>query len=461
VECVPKENPEPVDDDCGVFVSSSRGQDSGTGTKGAPLKTLQHAIDQANGRPIYACAEVFTGSVTLASGSAIYGGLDCAKEWAYVGATTKSALIGEADRPALTIAKEASGAKVADFTIKASTATAAGGSSIAVVATEVSARLTQCDLVAGDGAPGADGENASSTPAQAGANGNPGRAACAAETVNGGTQVENACGMENSIGGDGGNGNKSNGGNGQPGQTGTLGKAGSGEPATVGAWSCAADGAGQGGEAGQSGTPGAGASMSDLGTLTATGFTSVAGGDGTPGKIGQGGGGGGGAKGGTIACTGNPGVGGASGGSGGAGGCGGAAGKGGQGGGASIALVSLQANLTLEDVTLKVGNGGKGGAGGDLQIGGDPGAGGAGGAKAGTLNAGCKGGDGGPGGNGGSGGGGRGGHAIGLAYSGTAPAIDMAQITLGTAGQGGPGGNNNLSSNQGADGIAAPVQEFP
>jgi hypothetical protein len=37
----------------------------------------------------------------------------------------------------------------------------------------------------------------------------------------------------------------------------------------------------------------------------------------------------------------------------------------------------------------------------------------------------------------------------------------MKQITTGTAGKGGPGGNNNLSMNQGADGIAAATQAFP
>jgi len=42
----------------------------------------------------------------------------------------------------------------------------------------------------------------------------------------------------------------------------------------------------------------------------------------------------------------------------------------------------------------------------------------------------------------------------------TAPAIEPKQITVGSAGQGGPGGSNNFKMNQGADGLAAPVQEF-
>ena len=43
---------------------------------------------------------------------------------------------------------------------------------------------------------------------------------------------------------------------------------------------------------------------------------------------------------------------------------------------------------------------------------------------------------------------------------GTAPTIDAKQVTLGSAGAGGPGGNSNLKGNQGADGVAAPMQEF-
>src|SRR5262245_52051924 len=52
-ECIPSDNVEPVDDSCGVFVSISKGKDSGDGTKDSPLKTLQQAIDKAKGQPIY------------------------------------------------------------------------------------------------------------------------------------------------------------------------------------------------------------------------------------------------------------------------------------------------------------------------------------------------------------------------------------------------------------------------
>src|SRR5262249_25611421 len=147
----------PVDDMCGVFVSSSLGADGAAGSKSAPLKALAEAITRANGRPIYACAEVFAGSVTLASGTEIYGGLDCTKDWSYVGASKKSALTGDADKPALTIESTASGAKVEDFTITAPNAMTAGASSIAVVVDGASADLLRCDLIAGDAMAGAAG----------------------------------------------------------------------------------------------------------------------------------------------------------------------------------------------------------------------------------------------------------------------------------------------------------------
>lgn len=463
VECVPSTAGKPVEDTCGIFVSSSLGQDGNEGTKSAPLKALQQAIDKADGRPIYACAEAFAGSVTLAKGSAIYGGLDCAQEWTYVGAMTKTSLTGDADKIALTLASSASGAEVVDFTIQAANAVAEGGSSIAVVADQVTARMTRCDLIAGDGVAGAKGSDAPSVSADSGSVGGKGGDACTAAKVNGADQVTNTCGGETSIGGSGGSGTLINGTAGSPGlpSTGNTGQAGQGDTGASG-WSCSVNGGnGQAGASGASGNEGAGASASNLGTLTSSGFTSAAGGDGAPGKIGQGGGGGGGVKGSASQCTGKPGTGGASGGSGGAGGCGGEGGKGGKGGGASIALVSLKASLTLEQVTLRAGTGGNGGAGGDPQPGGDAGLGGAGGTKVGTLIAGCKGGDGGPGGNGGTGGGGRGGHAIGLAYTGTLPTIDMKQITPGSPGTGGPGGNGNVKTNAGADGSAEPIQAFP
>jgi hypothetical protein len=468
--CVPSKNDTPVDNTCGIFVSSSQGKEGNAGTKSAPLKTLQQGIDQAKGKPVYACAEEFAGSVTLASGSAIYGGLDCTKGWAYVGATKKSALTGDADRPALTIAKESKRAELADFSIKAPTAMAAGGSSIAVLVDQVTARLDRCDLVAGDGAPGAEAVPIADDPSLDGVAGTGGAGACSAGASHkggvGATKMCSSGGMSVAgSGGDGGlpaassppAGSGTDGSPADPGQP-TVGKGGVGEGQS-GAAACAR---GVDGAIGSPGVSGAGAI--GVGSLTASGYSGAKGSEGAAGKPGQGGGGGGGAKGGLqVNCgTGNVDVAGASGGSGGTGGCGGASGGGGGPGGASIALVSLKATLTLTSVTLHAGKGGNGGKGGVGQNGGKQGTGGSFG-SGGPLKASCSGGDGGQGGSGGPGGGGQGGPSLGVAYTGPAPAIEPDQITTGPAGLGGPGGtgNSTAESGKGADGVAVPMQLFP
>ncbi len=83
------------------------------GDKEGPVATIGKGLEAAKGRPVYACAEEFKESITLTSpGSALFGGLDCTNGWAYVGAQTKSALTGDADKVTLTVAKTASGASV-------------------------------------------------------------------------------------------------------------------------------------------------------------------------------------------------------------------------------------------------------------------------------------------------------------------------------------------------------------
>src|SRR5207249_3294062 len=88
--CIPNGNDTPVADDCGVFASSSRGDDANVGSKDKPFKTLSKAIASAPGKNVYACAEPFGEAVTLDAKTTLYGGLDCAKEWAYVGGTKKT-----------------------------------------------------------------------------------------------------------------------------------------------------------------------------------------------------------------------------------------------------------------------------------------------------------------------------------------------------------------------------------
>jgi hypothetical protein len=467
--CVPSENAGAVADTCGVFVAKG-GSDSNKGTKESPVATLAKALELAKKESsrVYACAEMFEEALVLDSAIEVYGGLDCAKGWAYVGASAKTMLTAADDAIPLVMKSSASGARVEDFAIHAVDAVKEGGSSIAVLADEATVELVRCELAAGSGAKGVDGADGdpNGTPATSGAAGTNGKNACGDldgtpgpdATLAGGAQVTNDCGNDEiSIGGQGGDGNVTNGGGGDAGQTGTKGQGGVGEP-SMGMWDCDVGG-GKIGSSGEAGASGLGAT--GLGSLSASGYIGANGGAGSRGKAGQGGGGGGGAKGGKI-CAGGVAGSGASGGSGGAGGCGGLPGQGGGSGGASIALVSLSASITLTDCSLTSSKGGDGGAGGDAQGGGPGGLPGIGGQGVGVSNPGCSGGQGGKGGNGGPGGGGLGGPSIGIAFQGSAPMKSgETSVTPGTPGAGGPGGSVNVAMNAGAEGVAGEQQEFP
>ncbi|WP_437578192.1 PGRS family protein [Sorangium sp. So ce887] len=465
---MPSEADGAVDDACGVFVALT-GKDGHAGTRAEPVATLAEALRRTSGTGtgVYACAETFEEAVELPAGAKLFGGLDCANGWGWIGEEKKTIVAPAEEAIALKVIRGVETVRVEDVSVRAADAQAAGASSIAMLVDGAEAELVRCELIAGNGADGAEGEDApSEVPAQASA-GNAGTNACSDldtsgapdETLPGGAQVENVCGGALSIGGEGGDGRVNNGGGGQVGEPGALGAAGSGEPA-AGDWSCAAGGTGQGGD---NGPPGEfGPAASGLGALSSSGYVGVSGGAGGPGKPGQGGGGGGGAKGGAAICPGAVQGGGASGGSGGPGGCGGLPGQGGGAGGASIALASVEGKVTLTDCALKAGNGGKGGPGGDLQPGGGGGLGGVGGMGVGGSKNACAGGQGGQGGNGGPGGGGLGGPSLAIAYRGEAVKQE-GQTTLmpGPAGAGGPGGSSNVAENAGAEGVMAAEREFP
>jgi hypothetical protein len=464
VVCIPSESKDPVADSCGVFVSSSLGVDDAAadrGTQAKPFKTIGTALMKADGARVYACAESFNEAVTISAAVDLYGGLDC-KSWAYVGTTKKTKLTAAADAIPLTLSTDAGSVIVEDFAITAADAKTDGGSSIAVIADQVSASFARCDLVAGSGMAGLAGTTPTDSvgptnSTDAAIKGNDGKNACMDPSKQfGGDAKENALCPAMSggpLGGQGGVGAVNSGSNGDanPATTQTA-LGGQGEPTADPMWSCVIGG-GVAGTNGASGVAGEGATgASSLGTLDKSGLTGIPGQPGGLAPPGQGGGGGGGAKG-KISCAG------ASGGGGGAGGCGGKGGFGGKAGGASIALASLGATLSFDKVTIRVGVGGAGGNGGDGQVGGSGGKGGTGGAGSGTLDA-CDGGKGGQGGTGGKGGGGRGGHAIGIASTGAAlPSTKGVTFTKGTPGKGGTGAADMM--HDGDPGVQADVQVFP
>ncbi len=457
--CIPIQTPNPVRDDCGVFVSSSLGDDGAQndGSKAKPYATIGKALGSPKNGPVYLCAETFTEAVQLKAGATIYGGLDCASgDWKWIGPTKKSEISPDAGQVPLVLDPDVS-LMMEDVALRAKDAVEASGSSIAIIAASgADLALARCHVEAGAAKMGAPGE-AFGMSATSGATGNVGMDACTGAIVVPGLSVTNTCDeadpKDKSISGAGGVGQDSSGGVGSPGTPPSAMNGGAGEEDVK---SCTAGGSG---DDGVSGTPGTGAQ--GMGTISAQGYAGVPGTPGEKGKPGQGGGGGGGAKGGTGAgkCVDMASAGGASGGSGGSGGCGGAGGKAGQPGGASIGIVSQGATLLFDTVKITARNGGNGGDGGAGQPGGLGGPGGAGGSKgsAAALKNGCSGGKGGSGGTGGRGGGGLGGPSIGIAHTGEAPDLKSATILIGTAGVGGTGEGD---AGNGAPGIAKVTHSF-
>jgi hypothetical protein len=464
--CIPSENLSPVGESCGVFVSSSMGDDNGEGTPGVPVKTLAKALElaQSSGKPVYACAEEFAESATVEAGTVLYGGLSCAGDWRYVGSKKKTTIAPPADalaqsQIALVLrGSEGTTTRIEDVSVIAPDANMPGGSSIGVLADGGSVELVRCEIAAGNGMAGAKPEIPSDPIGPTDPNdmlirGMDGTVACMGNMSGnlGGAGTTNALCMA-SVGGDGGTGQVTQGDKGNDGQP-----LPSPNPSSKGVGGAGDDGSGSGcnagfeGQIGLSGGSGVGAPSTSEGTLSSSGFVGADGAAGEDGAPGQGGGGGGGAKG-KVGCNG------ASGGGGGAGGCGGKGGRGGQEGGASIALASVAASAMLIDVVLLAGNGGDGGDGGEGQDGATGGVGGLGGAGLSTLKA-CVGGKGGQGGFGGKGGGGRGGPSVGIAYTFTAPVIEGTQgsIMLGTPGKGGAGAD---MSGAGADGTKAEMLDL-
>lgn len=464
--CVPSGNMQPVADECGVFVSSTKGDDaSGKGTKVAPYKTLAAALSRAGKKPIYACGEAFMETVTLSADITLFGALDCTNGWTY-DASKKTVLTTDADAIPMIVTNTASDVKVYDFTIAATDAMKDGESSIAVIVDGATASFERCDIIAGNGKAGLAGDTPTdpvgpTDPNDPGIKGNDGKNACLdpAQQFGGAPKENPSCTAASGgpLGGNGGAGFINNGGDASGGTPAVMAKGFGGKGQTTPGWDCTSDGINGGGGTGATGSTGAAGdgaqAASALGTVDNTGYSGVAGKAGGPGLPGQGGGGGGGAKGKSM-CAG------ASGGGGGAGGCGGKGGLGGNPGGASIGIISLGATLTFNAVTITTNKGGDGGDGGDGQAGGSGGNGGNGGngSMSGLSNA-CNGGAGGQGGIGGKGGGGLGGHAIGIAYTGTAPPTGGVTFDKkGTAGKGGAGAD---AQHDGTAGVQADMQLFP
>lgn len=436
-----------IDESRGVFVRTE-GDDANPGTREAPVATIGKAVELAvaEGKAVMACAQSFDEGVTLLGGVHLYGGLDCASDWRHGSGKTTVAPTTAGVVP-LTLAQSMTMGAVSrleDVIAMAPATSAPGGSSIAVIADRASARIARSELVAGNAAAGLDGSDAPVVAAAAGTMGNAGQSGiCDNPGVRmGGAALSNAM-CTSSVGGKGGNSDAS------------IAQAGdAGLPMGLGGIGCAANScncSGRNGLTGPGGMTGLGAV--GIGSISALGFQGAPGDDGADGQPGGGGGGGGARSNLTVTqcqfyANGPPG------GGGGSGGCGGLGGGGGRAAGSSVAIVSIESSLELDDVVLRTGTGGDGGDGGLGQTGGMGGLGGLGGVLFAAPS--CGGGAGGPGGRGGDGGGGQGGHSLGIAHTGTAPVETAVTYELGSPGIGG----GMQPPDRGADGVGAEKQTF-
>ena len=460
------ENCDGVDGDAAneVFVAPS-GDDSNTGTRMSPFRTLGRAIERAAGRPILVAGDQLVADTGLGNAGAtspmpteIHGGYD-ALSWRR--ASTRSQIGGTGSHAGLgtllTLGADFSfdrfefvGADAAGFGAAYAMRVEGGGHMLT---------LTDCVLRAGRGDRGADGVHPAL--AMAGASGRTGEACVGIIQCTGPapstTFNSNGCTLDRAGTGGGSN---------MVGGNSLGGRAGGGT-------AFGADGlAGESGSAGSAGSAGL-AAATGTGSIDASWtFRAPQGGAGTRGAAGSSGGGGGGGYPQLIqACTGaateitrtNAGPG-AAGGSGGEGGCGGEGGGGGNAGFASIALAARDAVLVLHDVTLSTTGGGAGGAGQPGSVGGAGGARGQGGPRVCNTGstphylayAGGVGGGGGNGGDGGAGAGGPGGPSIGLVVLGsTTVTTDGGTFTLGP---GGLGGSSEVL--RGADGMQIQQQSL-
>jgi hypothetical protein len=462
----PADEPCVLDNALGVFVAATAGIEgdadggdaeaespNGDGSMARPYATIAQALANLGGKTrVYVCNGSYGEQVRLTTAVSVYGGLACAGDggdrvWSYAGDSAQ--VTSPSPGYALTVqGVDAGSVTLEDLSFTAPSATTPGASSIAALVTLSVVNLRRVTLSAGNGADGEAGADGTQNPNYTGfaPDGGAQVRSDGGLPISGGAGGVNAClQFGGSAGGDGGLGcspGPSSPGLGTPGTAnpeapaaiagrdglpmGTVVSIDGGVAVTVSADDPGADGlAGDGGVA---------ALAQVYGMLSSSGWTPSGGGDGDPGDPGQGG------AGATDPLYGRCGTPTQSlgGGGGGAGGCGGSGGKGGGGGGVSIALVSIDSTVTVNECILTTGAAGTGGAGGAGQ---DGQAGGSGGDDSSGSDPHAPGAAGGNGAGGSGGAGGTGGISVGMLSTMSMITSDSATTTtLGAQGAGGVGG---------------------
>lgn len=495
-ECDPREAgpTATIPETCGVFIDVNSTANTSEGTKAAPFKDFAviNNPQLASVQLFYVCATPSGAPIdeqlVIERSAVIFGGFVDCTDWTVPAEEATERTAWTAPQHEIPAVVRGTGVSVllSRFAIESLDAngfdprTLQGRSSVGMWVEDASVTLIDSSVTAGAGAPG--GEGAGYLPSDRA----PGRTASDTSfdgNRGGDSTQDDDCGEppgsslvkvcpnmpvalplseRRTIGGGGGAGNLTNGTSGSAGSPNYSTSPGSSDPGLgefeLDPWSCNGEGNGKPGDNGANGSVGmGGTSLGEVAVTPADGLVYIGspGAEGGIGKVGAGGGGGAGRKGdGENSC--NVGESGPPGGGGAAGGCAGLAGSGGGAGGASIAIVAVRSSLSFTGLTVLAGPGGQGGRGGLGQLGGLGGIGGLGGGSA------CQGGAGGEGGRGGHGGGGRGGASIGVAHIGPGPVAEIEDaITTAPAPAAGGLGGNNSTSNAGAEGIVAKIQEFP
>ena len=451
--------------DAGIIFVTTTGNDSDSGQKSAPLKTITAALAKTGFPEVHAQGGTFNETVTMPDGKTLKGSYDTNWTAADV-VSTATRIVGASSSGSLIIQNNTQVVTVATVRVDGVTATVPSESSYAVrvLNAAASVNLQSLEIFAGNGANGSnstDGIDASQTYAGAG---NPGGDASQfATTCNDtsfGTGGAGGTGSGLNAGGSGGNGgtmdtacpgglsNNYDATAGSPGSIG-LGNGGSGG---LGGGVCLA---GQRGSDGGSGFPGSSGAGGSGGSISSGLWVPASGTNGGVGANGRGGGGGGGSGGCDIG-TDSYGAGGGGGGAGGARSS--AGGTGGGGGGASFGVFvhNSASYVTVSNTNITRGIGGTGAYGGRGGNGQPGGIGGTGGLASGDSAAGGDGGFGGRGGESGGGGGGAGGSVYGIYKSGTTTGVTAGTVNYqgGTAGSGGAGGSRYTFGNAGQSGFA-------
>ena len=444
-----------------VFVASY-GDDSFSGTRYEPKRTIQAALELASMDPsktwVLVQEGLYDGPLTLVDGVSIAGGYELG--WARDGDGFSTVSGGNSvlkGTPTIRGTNIITPTYLMNLEVRPEEQIAPGESVYTIALLDSPAVIFERMFVIGgtagnglDGASGAPGDNGPN-----GGKGGDGREHSSGLVCSEKGQPPRGSGGVGSCGGGyGGDGGLSGVGD----DSGTGGS--KGEDSANGAPGGSAGGGGRkktsgtaGGDGadGAGGEPGMGASPG--GYFENFNWIAQSGSVGGVGSFGAGGGGGGGGGGGTDNCDSY----GGSGGGGGAGGCGGGGGEGGQPGGASVAIfMKGSAGVEIHSTRIVIGQGGNGGRGGNGGPGGSGGSGGKGGKRDHDDGLGGNGGAGGKGGQGGTGGGGAGGPAFGI-YSDAAMLVPPSEMTY-IPGQGGFGGAGSGVIGKGASGESADLQ---